>query len=290
MPILDNPAGRLHDLLRRLSETDQAESILSGWAQVLEVPQDEVRLYLGAVGDLLPAVQEAVERTDSEYQLAQVHRYRGVWAEPIFPAGQAMSNPLQRVVPDDAALETLGAIAAYLHEVAPEGSIPEPSRLKELSDGVRKLIEEAVAADDLPDDVKHGITSHLRKVAQAIDHIAIGGPNAVAEAAETLVGSIDVRNPGLFQSKTGRRIAKGLAVVWFAFSAGPTTQASIEAWSEISRGELTSGAKEIIEIQEAEVVQDAEVVADEEPGPGVKPDGSPTDRKQGERAADVERD
>jgi hypothetical protein len=241
----DNPAGRLHELLRRLSEVDPNLSIASAWAQVLGIREAEVALRLGAVGQLVSEVQAAVEESGDQTLVAPVSRYRDAWAGAIFPQTHALNAALANALPDDAALETLGLVASHLHAVAPEGRVPSTEQVDELRESVVDLLDNLEDADDVPDAVKHLLTARLTDVLEALNHIAIGGPNAVRLATEALVGALVINEPSTARSATWKQVAAVLGAIWIAFSSGPTVQNSIEAWGDIfqlNAGESHSAA------------------------------------------------
>lgn len=117
MESCDNPAGRLHELLRRLSEVNPDVSLLTAWAQVLGVAEADVPLRLGGVGQLVADVQEAVDKAGAEAFVATVSRYRDNWANAIFPRDHAFAAAVRNVWPDTVALEALAVVATHLHEI-----------------------------------------------------------------------------------------------------------------------------------------------------------------------------
>lgn len=83
MASYDNPAGRLHELLRRLNDINPNSSLLAAWAEVLNVPEPDVHLRLGGVGQLVADVQKAVEKSGEQALIAPVSRYRAQWANDL---------------------------------------------------------------------------------------------------------------------------------------------------------------------------------------------------------------
>lgn len=242
MPYYDNPAGRLHELLRRLHEQNTRESLLKGWAAVLSVPEADVILHIGDVANLVRQIQEAVDAADEEVLHAPVRRLRDTWARPIFPPDQPFNGELRHVLPGDQSLESLGLVSAQLHLIASEGNVPDRDKLDELKHQVRDLIDEIHQTDEFSDDLKRVIASRLMDVEKAIGLVHVGGPNAVQSAMEAVVGTVLFRaDPG----KTGRapamqKLWATLGVLWVAFNAGPKIQDSIEAWPKIAYA-ITSG-------------------------------------------------
>ncbi len=248
MPSYDNPAGRLHELLKRLSETGAGVSLVDAWAEVLGVEPDQVSLHLGDVAKLLADVQIAVDELGEETFASMADRYRDAWAGSIFPSNHSFSTAVHKVRPDSPALDALGAIGVHLHSVASEGLVPSEAELDQLKDGVARLLDEIRQSSDLPESVRHLLVLRLTDILRAMEYVHIGGPNAVRLATEALigaigVGAIDLRGPeGSSPSKAKRRVATVLVAIWMAFTAGPEIQASLEAWDGLIQGELNSGS------------------------------------------------
>jgi hypothetical protein len=248
MPSYDNPAGRLHELLRRLDDVDANASLVDAWAVVLGVEPDEVSLHLGEVGQLVADVRGAVSQLGESAFASMVARYREAWANPVFPGTHSFSSAVYKVRPDSAALEALDAIALHLHSVAPEGLVPAEAELGELKDDVSSLLDDIKQSSDLPDSVKHLLAVRLTDISRAIDHVGIGGPNAVRLATEALIGAIrigaiDLREPGGSPpSETKRCVVAVLAAIWMAFTSGAKIQTSLEAWDGLIHGELNAGS------------------------------------------------
>lgn len=244
MPYYDNPAGRLHDLLVRLAEQHHGGSILGAWAGVLEIEEAEVCVHLGRVAELPRQIQAAVDQAGEKALIAPVLRYRTVWTRPIFPEDQPFSGKLEKVLPDEAAMEALDLLSAQLHSTAAEGSIPSEEELGRLKSEVRGLIEAIEAADDIPPEVKHLLIARLLTVEEAITHLNVGGPRAVRHAMEAVIGSVVyTEDPAsVAKSQTFQKVASTLLIIWSVFSAGPAVQHSLEAWQHIPA--LVSGPRQ----------------------------------------------
>lgn len=235
MPYHDNPAGRLHDLLTKLTRQQKRSSLLDSWANVLGVNADDVVVHLGRVADLVRQTQEAVDRIEEEVFVQTVQRYRAAWARPIFPPDHAFKAALGEVLPEQPALEALGMVSVHLHSTAPEGVMPDDAQVEQLSAQVRELIKGVRAADDLPDDLKHLIIARLRQIEDALEHLDIGGPSAVRHATEAVIGSLALMTRGtqLIKSPTIQKVCATVALAWTIFSAPPTIENSLESWEKV---------------------------------------------------------
>ena len=241
----DNPAGRLHALLTALNERPDGESLRRAWAVVLSVEEADVQLPLAEIRKLAGAVQAAAVQPGRRAQAAHVNRYHAQWENAIFPLDQAFSAGVGNVKPAEVALEALASVAEYLHELAPEGEVPDDDRLSDLVSGLQELINEVKDSDELPPVIKQVIAARLAGVRQAIDHIAIGGPDAVRLATEAVAGAITVRDTSAWRSNIGHKIATGLSVIWFAFGFPAAVQDALPAWGNVIRGEIMPPAAQI---------------------------------------------
>jgi hypothetical protein len=217
-----------------LAAQNKRISLLNAWAAVLRVGPEDVVLQLGRVADLVRQTQDAVDRAGEDALVPPVQRYRASWSRPIFPEDFAFNAALENVLPDAPALEALGLVSAQLHSIAPEGLVPDDDHLEQLQTQLRDLIDGVQTAEDIPDEVKPLIISRLRAVEEAVQHLDVGGPNAVRRAMEAVMGSLifaqDARLP---KSQTVNRLWTTLLVIWTVFSSGPAVQTSIEAWQQL---------------------------------------------------------
>jgi hypothetical protein len=235
VPYYDNPAGRLHDLLTRLRQQDTRPTLLNSWATVLDVDPDDVVVRLGPVADLVRQTQDAVDRIEEEVFVKTVERYRAAWARPIFPPDHAFSSGLGNVLPEQAALEALGMVSVHLHSTAPEGVMPDDDQVEQLKAQIHELIDEVGVAKDIPNDLKHMIVRRLKDVEEALEHLDIGGPNAVRHATEAVIGSMVfmTRRTSFTKALTIQKVCAMIAMAWAVFSAPPTAENSLESWEKI---------------------------------------------------------
>ena len=155
-------------------------------------------------------------------------------ARPIFPPDQPYNGQLKNVLPDDAALESLQLVSAQLHAIAPDGTVPEAEELDRLRSRLGDLMSGVRGATDIPDSVKHLIVARLADVEKAIDHLDVGGPEAIRRATEAVMGSVlFAQDAQSARSQTVRKVWVTLLAIWTVFSAGPMIQASIDAWQQI---------------------------------------------------------
>jgi hypothetical protein len=76
----------------------------------------------------------------------------------------------------------------------------------------------------------------IHDVLWALDHVHIGGPDAVAGAVERLVGQVVVYAPEA-QQRSGvmHRIIATASTVWNAFKVGSEAARALEGWEAVMK-------------------------------------------------------
>ena len=231
---LDNPAGRLYGLLTGLAEQGRETAIIDGWAAVLGVPQDDVALHLGEVAEQIRQIQSAADRVGVDALRPTVERYREDWEAPIFSRQHALNAALKHVLPGPAALEALDMVSAHLHVVAPEGEVPDETKLEDLKSQLRAVIDAVQKAEDITPEMRRLLIERLHGVEEAIEHLDIGGPQAIRLAAEAAYGGATAEaDASLWDSQTFKAFRAVLAIVWIGFTTPAQTQNALEVWGAV---------------------------------------------------------
>lgn len=232
------------------------------WSEILGYAPELAREHLGAVAALVTQIDAAVSAPGREQIAAPVARYRKQWLDAVFPFGRTFSEATVSVRPSDEAHEALGLVAAILEAVAPEGAIPSEEDRDELVKRVGILIEEVTDDDELPVEVADLIVARLRAIEDALFHIDVGGPEAVRQATEALMGAAVASSVVHEKARNAGVIKNVMAVAWSIsafFAAGPAIQASLEAWPVIVQ-EITAGRVASASQANASGIEDVEVV------------------------------
>jgi hypothetical protein len=244
-PSLNNPAGRLYSLLVQLREF-RGNAIQQAWASTLGVDPADVTRHMSEVARLVWELDRVLSTPGMERAAAPINRYKAQLLEAAFPISTSFGNDVAAIIPPDEAYDALGLLADYLATAAPEGPIPSDEEQRDLLEKLQGLIDE-VAAEDLPDSVMRLVLNRLRGVQEALENIRTGGPGAVQRATEALLGAAfasSVMNEKAGKSKAMARVIAVVGGIWIAFTAGPTTQKSLEAWTTTFH-DLTSGQTQI---------------------------------------------
>jgi hypothetical protein len=251
-PSLNNPAGRLYSLLIQLREF-RGNPIRQAWASALGVDADDVSRHMSEVARLVWDLDRVLSTPGMERAAAPINRYKPQLLEAAFPMATPFDNDVTSIIPPEEAYDALGLLADYLATAAPEGPIPSEEEQADLLEKLQALIDE-VTAEELPDNVMRLVLERLRGVREALENIRTGGPGAVQRATEALLGAAfasSVTNEKAGKSKVMGRVIAVVGGMWIAFTAGPTTQKSLEAWTTTFH-DLTSGPAQIQHAQPAQ--------------------------------------
>jgi hypothetical protein len=237
MSKLNNPAGRLHELLIAFRDNaSTSATINTTWCKALEVEASDLLPMLGQVGSLLGEVREAVLRSGRK-ELAELHsQFAAAWAIPIFTHGRNPSTDASNDLVDAGALVALGSLALNFELVAPDGSVPDKELEESVRDDLRELLEQLAADGDLPAPLRAAIAARVHDILWAMDHVKIVGPDGVAAAIERLVGQLAIfaadapstRSAGIF-----KRTMQAAARAWSAFRFAGEAQKAIEGWQKV---------------------------------------------------------
>ena len=238
-----NPAGRLHGLLSQFGAKENM-SIQAAWASVLEVPEADLAMRLGAVASLLQDVRDAAQETQNP-AFGPIPEHLNVLSRSILPVDTALHAGVSDVLPNAQAMQMLHTLSAFLDLMAPEGRIPEQEELDELREGVGELIEEMTGAD-LPPDIRRALLHRLGDVLAALDHLKVGGPDAVRRAAEALATSTILCEEAVDDdSSLFTRIKLVAKKTWLAFTIATTLANAALTWDRITGVQALSPAQEV---------------------------------------------
>jgi hypothetical protein len=80
------------------------------------------------------------------------------------------------------------------------------------------------------------MNARLHDILWAMDHVRIGGPGAVEQATERLLGQIVLHStPEAQESGFLKKVLKIIGLVWVAYKAGPEAHAALEGWQNVLR-------------------------------------------------------
>lgn len=141
-------------------------------------------------------------------------------------------------------MDALKMLSAYLEGMMPEGAIPGDEEVEELRESVRKLRDDVIATD-LPSEIKRGILHRLGDVLEALDHLHIGGPDAVRRAAEALALTAVLYEAEVEGDMAVFTRLKSLAKrAWVAFTVASMLASAALTWDRIADLKLLDSGSE----------------------------------------------
>lgn len=215
---IDNPAGRLHLILKTLRGIDSNTMLIDAWPRVfgLDTGKDQdlgtLMEHVAQVPRMAYETKQLVESIPDEDPYVYLAHFGEV--EETTKRTIHLHNPIQWAL--DAMSQTgwhsLAACARLLHRKAQE-LMPEPDRMADLVDTFRDLIEEVRQADDLDEGTKDFVLKHLVAVLRRLEDVRFFGVQAVVSAADEMAGAV-IRRPDVgsrvFASKVWPRVRAGL--------------------------------------------------------------------------------
>jgi hypothetical protein len=240
-------------------QEDNSQLLRAGWSRVLGVPVPQVQygqFGLPLVDSLVGKAAEEAKQAEAQYGLPLRDHLFNEWSKPVYAPGTNLDGPIhqQQVAPE--ALSYLDSVAGVLRRMENHEALPEGDELTALFDQVRELADSVEASSELPDDVKQALLRRISQLRFAIENARIGGQEGVQEAVELLLGAAVVR-AGAVPRWTASRIFAVAMTAWALFAAGPTVQASLEAWPQVFET-LTPGTGETRGTGDADEQQEEE--------------------------------
>jgi hypothetical protein len=230
---LDNPAGRLHEILAEYRRSATNKRVVADhWVAVFGVEdRDTAMLRVAETAGLIPQIEEALIRSDDEGQMLLFRTFADALIHAVMhPRSDIYSVQSQTVVVGDQPLAALGGIASFLSATASEGRVPLDSEITDLRGQVQDLIVGITEDAALPEDVKRAALDHAYRLAHALDHFRIGGPGAVKAATERLIGATVLAPKHVRDSKWWERLLAVGGAIWTVVKMGPEAQKALEAW------------------------------------------------------------
>jgi hypothetical protein len=252
-------ASRLHALLTALMQEPAPQTLRHGWSKVLGIPEPEVqygKFGLSLVATLVSNAAEDAVRAEAQVGLPLRDALVQEWSKPVYAPGANLDGHIdhQQVSPE--ALSYLESVASVLRMAENHPALPTGDELTDLLEQVTELADSVDASTELTDDVKQALLRRIAQVRFAIENARIGGQEGVQEAVELLLGAAVVRARAV-PRWTASKIFAVAMTTWALFAAGPTVQASLEAWPQVFET-LTPGTGEMRGTGDADEQQDEE--------------------------------
>jgi hypothetical protein len=233
---LDNPAGRLHTVLTAFQTAcSRGLNIQETWQATLSTEGvGSTLIGVAEVASLVPAIEQALIRAGDHDQLSLFYEFAEDWASAvIFPRRDFQAQAASNYLPNKRVMHTLAGLSGFLSIAASEGPVPPQATMTELHDQVQGLIDSLADDTELPSELRREIADHLQRLASALLHFRIGGPDAVKSALDRLRVTVAFAPEPVKQTGMWKRVAATGGVVWVAFTSSPVIADAIEGWGRI---------------------------------------------------------
>jgi len=192
--VQNNPAARLHSLVRRLRSTSSNGPPARVWAQALDIPinREMTGLLFKEVVEGILAFLDLVDETEAGlHELGFDDFYSEAFPPLRLVAHRSFSNlrasqaNLTRPITDET-LTLLRVIASEWGKKKPDPKINEET-LQEIHAEAHGLFE-SVKRAEIDRDLKRFILSLISAILQAIQQYRIGGPESLKRALALIIG------------------------------------------------------------------------------------------------------
>lgn len=197
MARFDNPAGRLHEVLRVYQEADSDEHIRQAWSAALNCPLEVVPYRLGSVLDLFGEVSVIAEQLDLTLWPELDHVAGDIQAlySSVFNPGLALTSFVRQAQVNPVPLRGLAALSLHLSRHEPQASLPESKERVELINELTELSSN-VRASDIDSTVKRLMLQRIQQMIRALDALEVVGAEGVHLAAESLLATVVIDGEG----------------------------------------------------------------------------------------------
>ena len=217
---LDNPAGRLHSILKSARETITAtpnHNGVGGWAETfglsLGTKEQELEVFhrIFEVGRLVDELEERIElieeAEDREAFLSPIARFKAI--APLAEARNAnFSSLLAPITQGD--MIVLEFCSRHLHRFQPE-AVADREALEELTHEVDELFN-LVSSLELERDFKIFLLSQIERVRRGIQEYRIGGIERLRETLGEVLGAAMVNQDIVTSNKESEELKRFIQI------------------------------------------------------------------------------
>lgn len=239
---LDNPAGRLHRIMKHITDQDPDMETSLAFATALgdlAIADQPILLYprLGQISALARESERLVRNVeDIDYDLYLEWATNSDWMHLMF----LVVNPIKSVQRHftKAQLLSLRFAAELLHNHKVEASIAiAEDSLDRLVELVREAIDSIAANRELPSNVRIGLNNQLLQVQNALIWYRSGGYAKVEEAMDGLTGHV-IR---VQEARASPEVKSWWAKLWGAISLASSGTKELSEGFEATLKAIESG-------------------------------------------------
>lgn len=190
MAVVNNPTGRLLDLMIKVKTLPDATKTRSAWATILGCDETDTGHLLHSIARLINLVEEAKAATRMH-----VPGDPRLYLAP-FPAIETMLSRLSfestwnnsKLLITDTVISGLEFGSHHLAFYYPEKSL-DNEHLKRLIESVDSLLEECINAD-IPKELKQLFAHNLNSLRQSLTSYRISGAQGLQEELDRIAGTV----------------------------------------------------------------------------------------------------
>lgn len=186
----NNPAGRLHDVLRSALGNQLSDSMQVVWAKVLKVPDSDVGEILNGITVVLQQISlakvqiRAIDGADHDLYLRPIEKIEKTFAH--MNLGEQLKQFSARL--DPVTLDSLAYTSEFLRLAYPQNEL-KPKDLGGLMKGVEALGAEVRKAK-IDESLKNVMTEHVERLRRAILEYDLRGPEGIIETLDANLGFV----------------------------------------------------------------------------------------------------
>jgi hypothetical protein len=215
---LDNPAGRLLDLIARGQQIPPSKECRLAWCELLSVdPNDMARLTirLGKVMALLDEIEEAINSCENirpeTYLKFNVNISKAFEKQKLNDHWSSFINYI-----DEITYNYIEMTSDVLSMQKSEGCV-EDERLEEIEKGLQSLVKE-VAASKSDKETKEFLARRSVTILDAVQEFRFTGVSGLFEAVCATLGEISIKQgiqEALQKTYTGKKFGELLGKIFF---------------------------------------------------------------------------
>ncbi|WP_133648411.1 hypothetical protein [Paraburkholderia flava] len=187
--VKNNPAARLHEILKGIHAINQQKVCRQAWSELLHTSSEEELLsrlskLIVLAGDVSEATNRLFPVHLTHMRTLEVQLRDGIVKQNLNGQWQTFISNVSAV-----SLVHLSMVETMLNE---RESMQPPTTLNELNETFAEARTKIIDADDIPDDVKLVIMRYLNRITTSLDEYFITGIFPVVDALNCAMGNVVV--------------------------------------------------------------------------------------------------
>lgn len=183
----NNPAGRLYNLLKKVTKKDKGKIGYIVWRDLLNTNDNQILFHnLEQIAGLPRVIKEQIKLRGNNYEtlLKSLTEIENAFSTLVY-----LNNPFEVFIGkiDKSMFLTLEVCSEILSSQCPQEHI-DSGELSNLRDDIQKLITE-ILDSDIKESLKKFMVRHLRAIDSAIQDYMISGIEPLEREFEAIIGA-----------------------------------------------------------------------------------------------------